>query len=69
VQVRDFASQIIHLSKRISEQRDQFGNVTCYISASVDEVTTHGALALGLIEQVLKDLLKFISLGSKSYGN
>jgi len=46
VQVKDLASQLIHLSKRISEQtntpeeRDQFGNVTCYISASVDEVTT-----------------------------
>jgi hypothetical protein len=51
------------------EERNLFDNFTCNISASVDEVTTPGALALDLIKQVPKDLLKFKGLGSKSYAN
>lgn len=35
------------------EERKLFDHVTCNISASVDEVTVPGALALDLIEQVL----------------
>lgn len=34
------------------EERRLFDHVTCNISASVDEVTIPGALALDLIEQV-----------------
>ena len=34
------------------EERSLFDHVTCNISASVDEVTVPGALALDLIEQV-----------------
>lgn len=34
------------------EERRFFEHVTCNISASVDEVTVPGALALDLIEQV-----------------
>jgi protein regulator of cytokinesis 1 len=36
------------------EERRLFDHVTCNISASVDEVTVPGALALDLIEQVFK---------------
>ena len=36
------------------EERSLFDHVTCNISASVDEVTVPGALALDLIEQVFK---------------
>lgn len=36
------------------EERKLFDHVTCNISASVDEVTVPGALALDLIEQVFK---------------
>lgn len=35
------------------EERSLFDHVTCNISASVDEVSIPGALALDLIEQVL----------------
>ena len=35
------------------EERSLFDHVTCNISASVDEVTVPGALALDLIEQVI----------------
>lgn len=35
------------------EERSLFDHVTCNISASVDEVSISGALALDLIEQVL----------------
>jgi len=35
------------------EERSCFDHVTCNISASVDEVTVPGALALDLIEQVI----------------
>lgn len=34
------------------EDRSLFDNVTCNISASVDEVTVPGALSSNLIEQV-----------------
>lgn len=34
------------------EERRLFDHVTCNISASVDDVTASGALALDLIEQV-----------------
>ena len=34
------------------EERRLFEHVTCNISASVDEVTVPGSLALDLIEQV-----------------
>lgn len=36
------------------EERSLFDHVTCNVSASVDEVTVPGSLALDLIEQVLK---------------
>jgi hypothetical protein len=50
-------------------EKNLFNNVTCNISASIDEATTPGALAQALIMQVLKELLKFKGLGSKSYAN
>lgn len=34
------------------EERKLFDHVTCNMSASVDEVTVPGALAMDLIEQV-----------------
>lgn len=34
------------------EERSLFNHVTCNISATMDEVTVPGALALDLIEQV-----------------
>lgn len=39
------------------EERSLFDHVTCNISASVDEVTIPGALALDLIEQVPRCIL------------
>lgn len=36
------------------EERKLFDHVTCNMSASVDEVTVPGALAMDLIEQVFK---------------
>lgn len=39
------------------EERSLFDHVTCNISASVDEVTIPGALALDLIEQVISGRL------------
>lgn len=36
------------------QERSLFDHVTCNVSASVDEVTIPGALALDLIEQVMK---------------
>jgi len=47
------------------EERSLFDHVTCNMSASVDEVTVPGALALDLIEQVLKTFFKITDLGSK----
>lgn len=41
------------------EERSLFDHVTCNISASVDEVSIPGALALDLIEQVLRDGMHF----------
>jgi len=41
------------------EERSLFDHVTCNISASVDEVSIPGALALDLIEQVLGDDICF----------
>lgn len=38
------------------EERKLFDHVTCNISASVDEVTLAGALAMDVIEQVLSIL-------------
>lgn len=38
------------------EERSLFDHVTCNISASVDEVSIPGALALDLIEQVSRVL-------------
>jgi protein regulator of cytokinesis 1 len=72
VQLKELSSQLNHLWNRTDtplEERTLFDDFPCNISASVDEVTTPGALALGLIKQVLKDLLKFKGLGSKSYAN
>lgn len=39
------------------EERGFFDHVTCNISASVDEVTVPGALALDLIEQVYRHMM------------
>lgn len=36
------------------EEQSLFSHITCNISASVDDVSTPGALALDLIEQVCK---------------
>jgi protein regulator of cytokinesis 1 len=72
MQLKELASKLINLWNLMDsppEERNLFDNVTCNISASIDEVTTPGALALGLIKQVLKDLLKFKGLGFKSYSN
>jgi len=46
------------------EERSLFDHVTCNMSASVDEVTVPGALALDLIEQVLKTFFKFTDSSS-----
>jgi hypothetical protein len=56
-QLKELASQLIDLWNLMDtppEERKLFDHVTCNISASVDEVTIPGALALDLIEQVLK---------------
>lgn len=46
------------------EERKLFEHVTCNISASVDEVTVPGSLALDLIEQVYEvyDIQWFVKL-------
>ncbi|KAK7300011.1 hypothetical protein RJT34_10842 [Clitoria ternatea] len=52
--LQELASQLIDLWNLMDthpEERSQFDHVTCNISASVDEVTIPGALALDLIEQ------------------
>jgi protein regulator of cytokinesis 1 len=72
MQLKELASKLINLWNLMDsppEERNLFDNVTCNISASIDEVITPGALALGLIKQVLKDHLKFKGSGSKSYAN
>jgi len=55
LQLQVLASQLIdlwNLMDTLTEERRLFDHVTCNISASVDEVTVPGALALDLIEQV-----------------
>lgn len=55
LQLQELASQLIDLWNLMDtppEERALFDHVTCNISASVDEVTAPGALALDLIEQV-----------------
>jgi len=72
VQLKELASKLIDMWNLMDTpplERNLFNNVTCNISASVDEVTTPGALAQSLIMQVLKELLKFKGFGSKSYTN
>ncbi|XP_023005347.1 65-kDa microtubule-associated protein 1-like [Cucurbita maxima] len=52
--LQELATQLIDLWNLMdtpSEERSLFDHVTCNISASVDEVTVPGALALDLIEQ------------------
>ncbi|KAL5548483.1 hypothetical protein UlMin_003714 [Ulmus minor] len=52
--LQELASQLIDLWNLMDtpeEERSHFDHVTCNISASVDEVTVPGALALDLIEQ------------------
>ncbi|XP_042010451.1 65-kDa microtubule-associated protein 1-like [Salvia splendens] len=52
--LQELATQLIDLWNLMdtpSEERSLFDHVTCNISASVDEVTIPGALALDLIEQ------------------
>ncbi|KAF4346051.1 65-kDa microtubule-associated protein 1 [Cannabis sativa] len=52
--LQELASQLIDLWNLMDtpeEERELFDHVTCNISASVDEVTVPGALALDLIEQ------------------
>ncbi|KAJ1699848.1 hypothetical protein LUZ63_008360 [Rhynchospora breviuscula] len=44
-------SDLWNLMETPKEERRFFDHVTCHISATVDEVTTDGALALDLIEQ------------------
>lgn len=45
-------SDLWNLMETPKEERSFFDHVTCHISATVDEVTADGALALDLIEQV-----------------
>ncbi|XP_010545245.1 PREDICTED: 65-kDa microtubule-associated protein 1-like [Tarenaya hassleriana] len=52
--LQELATQLIdlwNLMDTSEEERELFDHVTCNISASVDEVTDPGALALNLIEQ------------------
>ncbi|KAM7250839.1 hypothetical protein ACFE04_022722 [Oxalis oulophora] len=52
--LQELATQLIDLWNLMDtpeDERNLFDHVTCNISASVDQVTTHGALALDLIEQ------------------
>lgn len=55
LQLQELANQLIDLWNLMDtpdDERELFDHVTCNISASVDEVTIPGALALDLIEQV-----------------
>ncbi|XP_006575692.1 65-kDa microtubule-associated protein 1-like isoform X1 [Glycine soja] len=67
--LQELASQLIDLWNLMDthpEERRLFDHVTCNMSASVDEVTVPGALALDLIEQVgTKELMKFTDSSSK----
>jgi Ase1/PRC1/MAP65 family protein len=70
VQLKELASKLIDMWNLMDTpplERNLFNNVTCNISAYVDEVTTPGDLAHALIMQVLKELLSFKGLGSKRY--
>nr|GEW22083.1 65-kDa microtubule-associated protein 1-like [Tanacetum cinerariifolium] len=52
--LQELATQLIdlwNLMDTSEQERSLFGHVTCNVSASVDEVTVPGALALDLIEQ------------------
>lgn len=54
-QLQELASQLIDLWNLMDtppEERALFDHVTCNITALVDEVTSPGALALDIIEQV-----------------
>lgn len=54
-QLQELATQLTdlwNLMDTSEEERSLFDHVTCNMSASVDEVTIPGALALDLIEQV-----------------
>ena len=56
-QLHELATQLIDLWNLMDtpeEERSLFDHVTCNVSASVDEVTIPGALALDLIEQVVE---------------
>lgn len=67
MQLQELASQLIDLWNLMDthpEERSLFDHVTCNMSASVDEVTVPGALALDLIEQVLKTFFKFTDSSS-----
>jgi len=67
LQLQELASQLIDLWNLMDthpEERSLFDHVTCNMSASVDEVTVPGALALDLIEQVLKTFFKFTDSSS-----
>lgn len=55
LQLQELATQLIDLWNLMDTPEDErkfFNHVTCNISASVDEVTVPGALAMDLIEQV-----------------
>ncbi|KAJ0601505.1 putative microtubule-associated protein, MAP65/Ase1/PRC1 [Helianthus annuus] len=57
--LQDLAAQLIELWNLMDtseEERSLFNHVTCNISASVDEVTVPGALALNLIEQAKEEV-------------
>lgn len=55
LKLQESATQLVDLWNLMDtpdDERRLFEHVTCNISASVDEVTVPGALALDLIEQV-----------------
>lgn len=51
------------------EEQKRFNRVTCLISASIDEVSGQGYLALDVIEQVLNLLLSFFIIFNFLYRN
>lgn len=54
-QLQELAAQLIdiwNLMDTQMEEQELFSHVTCNLSATMDEVTVPGALALDLIEQV-----------------
>lgn len=55
MQLQQLAGQLIdlwNLMETSEEERQIFHHITCHVSASVDEVTAPGALAVDIIEQV-----------------